>query len=163
MKLHFFWLAIILSGSLLLGKSTLANDERIAGQAPEGQAVTEIVNKVKAFMLAAMNRDKAVIDQYLAPNAKIIFTGGRQFSRPEEIGKFNADRYQWVKKSIEKWDVTYQGEEVIVYSLGTLYGAWPDGTEFEGNRYIDRFVIVDDKITEMEVWNDSAELILLRK
>jgi hypothetical protein len=25
--------------------------------------------------------------------------------------------------------------ETIVYNLGTLYGEWPDGTPFEGNRY----------------------------
>ena len=31
--------------------------------------------------------------------------------------------------------------ETVVYSLGTLHGAWPDGTPFEGNRYVDRYVV----------------------
>jgi hypothetical protein len=162
MKLSFFGLISILSLSLLTGKQALANDAVIAGQAPAGQQTTEIVKMVEKFILAAMTKNKAVIDQYLAPNATIIFTGGRQFTRPEEVGKFNASRYKWVKKSLERWDVTYQGKEVIVYSLGTLYGEWPDSTPFKGNRYIDRFVIVDGKITQMEVWNDSAELIMLK-
>ena len=48
----------------------------------------------------------------------------------------------------------------MVYSVGTLYGEWPDGTEFSGNRYVDRFVVVDNKIVKMDVWNDSAERIL---
>jgi hypothetical protein len=52
--------------------------------------------------------------------------------------------------------------ETIVYSLGTLYGAWPDGTPFEGNRYVDRYVVCDGLITQMEVWNDSAEWLLVR-
>jgi hypothetical protein len=43
-----------------------------------------------------------------------------------------------------------------------LYGAWPDGTPFEGNRYVDRYVVCHGLITEMDVWNDSAEWILVR-
>ena len=50
-----------------------------------------------------------------------------------------------------------------VYSLGTLYGAWPDGTAFEGNRYVDRFTVRDGLIVSMEVWNDSAERLLERQ
>jgi hypothetical protein len=53
-------------------------------------------------------------------------------------------------------------EGTVVYSLGTLYGAWPDGTPFEGNRYVDRYVVRDGLIVEMDVWNDSAEWLLVR-
>ncbi len=56
------------------------------------------------------------------------------------------------------------GEDATtVYSLGTLYGAWPDGTAFEGNRYVDRFTVRDGLIVSMEVWNDSAERLLDRQ
>jgi hypothetical protein len=41
-------------------------------------------------------------------------------------------------------------------------GEWHDGTAFEGNRYVDRFVVRDGKIVRMDVWNDSAERILVR-
>ena len=44
---------------------------------------------------------------------------------------------------------------------GTLYGEWPDGTPFAGNRYVDRYVLSHGKIVEMAVWNDSAERMLL--
>ena len=47
-----------------------------------------------------------------------------------------------------------------MYSLGYLYGEWPDGTPFDHNRYVDRFVVRDGLITETDVWNDSAEWIL---
>jgi hypothetical protein len=52
--------------------------------------------------------------------------------------------------------------EVVIYSLGTLYGEWPDGTAFEGNRYVDRYVVRNGFITQMGVWNDSVEWILVR-
>ena len=52
---------------------------------------------------------------------------------------------------------------MLFRSLGTLYGAWPDGTAFEGNRYVDRFTVQDGLIVSMEVWNDSAERLLERQ
>ena len=52
--------------------------------------------------------------------------------------------------------------ETVVYSLGTLYGEWPDGTPFAGNRYVDRYVVCNGLITQMDVWNDSAEWLLVR-
>ena len=63
---------------------------------------------------------------------------------------------------MERSDVVPGVGETIVYNLGTLYGEWPDGTPFEGNRYVDRFVVRGGKIVQMDVWNDSAERLLLR-
>ena len=37
---------------------------------------------------------------------------------------------------------------------GTLHGEWPDGTAFEGVRFVDRFTIANGKITSQMVWND---------
>jgi hypothetical protein len=70
-----------------------------------------------------------------------------------------------VKKRFERTDVAPGAtpDEAVVYNTGTLYGAWPDGTEFEGNRYLDRFVVRAGKIVRMDVWNDSAEIILARR
>jgi hypothetical protein len=33
---------------------------------------------------------------------------------------------------------------------------------FDGNRYVDRFVVRGGKIVQMDVWNDSAERLLVR-
>jgi hypothetical protein len=52
--------------------------------------------------------------------------------------------------------------ETTVYQTGTLYGEWLDGTPFEGNRYVDRYVVSHGKIVKMEVWNDSAEWLMVR-
>ena len=81
-------------------------------------------------------------------------------AHPRETSAFNAGRYAWVKKKMDRFDVAPGENDTVVYSVGTLYGEWPDGTKFEGNRYVDRFVVRDGKIVKMDVWNDSAERIL---
>jgi hypothetical protein len=60
------------------------------------------------------------------------------------------------------FDVVPGEDQTIVYSIGTLYGEWPDGTPFEGNRYIDRFIVRDGLIVQQEVWNESAERLLAK-
>ena len=115
---------------------------------------------VDAFLEASMRPDPELASTFMAPDVRIVFTGGRVFSHPREATAFNAARYRWVKKRIERNDIVAGDGEAIVYNLGTLYGEWPDGTPFEGNRYVDRFVVRGGVIVTQEVWNDSAERIL---
>ncbi|MCX7269242.1 MAG: nuclear transport factor 2 family protein, partial [Burkholderiales bacterium] len=98
------------------------------------------------------------------PQLRIRFTGAREMKDPTECSAFNASRYKWVKKKFEQTDVVAGGsdDEAIVYNIGTLYGEWLDGTPFEGNRYVDRYVVKHGLIVQMDVWNDSAERMLLR-
>jgi len=125
----------------------------------------EIVNE---FLRLIMLPDPIAASRYTAPGMKIFFTGGRAMSEPADCTKFNASRYKWVKKRIERTETVIAGsngaapDEFVVYSLGTLYGEWPDGTPFEGNRYVDRYVVNAGLITDMDVWNDSAEWLLVR-
>jgi hypothetical protein len=100
---------------------------------------------------------------YMKPGTVITFTGGREFDHPRGPTGFNASRYRWVKKKMDRFDVCPGAGETVVYSIGTLYGEWIDGTPFEGNRYVDRFVVQDGKIVKMDVWNDSAERILIQR
>jgi hypothetical protein len=128
-------------------------------------SAADIVNE---FLRLIMIPDPASASRYTAPDMKILFTGGRAMKVPADCTKFNASRYKWVKKRIERTDsVIPSAEEVqrgetVVYSIGTLYGEWPDGQPFEGNRYVDRYVVKNGLITHMDVWNDSAEWILVR-
>lgn len=122
---------------------------------------------VRLFLEASMVPDPATAALYIAPELSITFTGGRKYSHPRETAAFNAKRYKWVKKQLGSFDVAHgkneHGQnETVVYSVGTLYGEWPDGTPFEGNRYVDRFVVRNGKIVQMDVWNDSAERLLTR-
>ena len=117
---------------------------------------------VEKFLTASMVPDPETAARYVATPLKLTFTGGRKFSHPRESTAFNAKRYKWVKKAMESSDVVPGQGETIVYNIGTLYGEWPDGTPFEGNRYVDRFVVRGGLIVQMDVWNDSAERILTR-
>ena len=123
---------------------------------------TSAAKIVERFLVASMVPDPQTAARYIAPDLAITFTGGRKFGHPSETAAFNARRYKWVKKRMERSDVVPGNRETIVYNLGTLYGEWPDGTAFEGNRYVDRFVVRGGKIVQMDVWNDSAERLLVR-
>jgi ketosteroid isomerase-like protein len=118
---------------------------------------------VERFLVASMVPDPETAGRYMAADVQITFTGGRRFGHPREATGFNARRYAWVKKKMERTDVVPGDGETVVYNLGTLYGEWPDGTPFEGNRYVDRFVVRGGKIVQMDVWNDSAERLLARR
>lgn len=119
---------------------------------------------VEAFLDASMVPDPVRARSYMAADVKITFTGGRKFDDPTGTAAFNAARYRIVKKKFDRTDVVAGGteDETIVYNTGTLYGEWPDGNEFSGNRYVDRFVVRRGKIIRMDVWNDSAEILLVR-
>jgi hypothetical protein len=126
---------------------------------------------VDEFLRLVMIPDPDAARQYTAPGLRIRFTGNRPMNDPADTTAFNKARYRWVKKRIERTEtvgrVTGAGDVIgeegdIVYSLGTLYGEWPDGTPFEGNRYVDRYVVKDGLIVQMDVWNDSAEWLLIR-
>ena len=117
---------------------------------------------VEQFLVASMVPDPETAGTFMSADVVITFTGGRKFKHPRDATAFNAMRYKWVKKKMERTDVSPGDGETIVYNTGTLYGEWHDGTPFEGNRYVDRFVVRGGKIVETDVWNDSAERILAR-
>jgi hypothetical protein len=119
---------------------------------------------VEEFLRIIMIPDPVGARAFVSPEMRIRFTGAREMQDPAECTSFNTGRYAWVKKRFEQTDVvaTPDGADAIVYNIGTLYGEWPDGTPFEGNRYVDRYVVRQGKIVQMDVWNDSAERMLLR-
>ena len=134
-----------------------ATQHRSTAEAAAGRIVEE-------FLDASMIPDPVRARTYMAPDVKITFTGGRKFDDPAGTAGFNAARYRVVKKKFERTDVVAGGtdDETVVYNTGTLYGQWPNGDPFEGNRYVDRFVVRHGKIVRMDVWNDSAEMLLIR-
>jgi len=117
---------------------------------------------VERYLELSMIPDPEGAARLTAPGFRLIFTGGRQFSSPAESAAFNAKRYKWVKKRFLRTDAAPDPEtgEVRIFNTGYLYGEWPDGTPFETNRYIDIFTVKDGRITETQVWNDSAEIRL---
>ena len=120
----------------------------------------EAARIVEEYLVASMIPDPDKAASFMAEDVVITFTGGRKMSHPRETAQFNAGRYAWVKKQMDRFDVAPGVDETVVYSIGSLYGEWPDGTPFDNNRYVDRFVVRNGKIVEMDVWNDSAERVL---
>jgi len=119
---------------------------------------------VQEFLRIIMIPDPVSARAFVSPQLRIRFTGASEMKDPTECSAFNASRYKWVKKKFQQTDVVAGGsdDEAIVYNIGTLYGEWLDGTPFEGNRYVDRYVVKHGLIVQMDVWNDSAERMLLR-
>jgi ketosteroid isomerase-like protein len=131
-------------------------------QEPALATLSKEADIVRLYLEASMKPDPETAAGYVDENVVITFTGGRVFDHPAGPTSFNQHRYRWVKKRLGRFDECRGEDGVIVYSLGTLYGEWPDGEPFEGNRYIDRFVIRNGKIVTMDVWNDSAERLLIK-
>jgi len=131
------------------------------GATPVRSSPAAVVNE---FLRLVMIPDPTSARRFVAPDLRIRFTGGRAMRDPAECSAFNANRYRRVDKRIEATETVAGGtaEHTVVYSLGTLHGQWPDGTPFEGNRYVDRYVVRHGLIVQMDVWNDSAEWLLVR-
>ena len=98
---------------------------------------------VKTFLETMEARDLAGARAMLAPGFAMTFPSGARFATLEELVAWARPRYQWVRKRYDRFDeVPGAGGESVVYCHGTLHGVWPDGTAFEGIRFIDRFAIV---------------------
>jgi hypothetical protein len=119
---------------------------------------------VEDYLRLSMIPDPVGASAHLAPGFELVFTGGRRFAGPAESAGFNAKRYKWVKKRFLRTDAALDPEtgDVHVYNTGYLYGEWHDGTTFETNRYMDKFVVRGGKLVRTDVWNDSAEILLAR-
>lgn len=119
---------------------------------------------VEEYLRLSMIPDPQAAARFLAPDLELIFTGGRRLKGPADCAAFNALRYARVQKRFIATDAAPDAQtgDVVVYNTGNLYGAWPDGTAFDGIRYVDRFVVRDGLIARIDVWNDSAETLLAR-
>lgn len=121
-----------------------------------GKSGTQLV---RTFLETMEARDLTAARAMLAPGFTMTFPGGARFATLEDLIAWARPRYQWVRKRYERFDEAPGAEagEQVVYCYGTLHGVWPDGTPFEGIRFIDRFAIRDGKLADQLVWNDLAE------
>ena len=90
---------------------------------------------------------------------EMTFPGDVRFTDFSGLMEWAAPRYRTIAKRIERVEEAPLGETVAVYVSGTLYGERPDGTPFEGIRFIDRFETRAGRITRQEVWNDMGEVL----
>ena len=126
---------------------------------PKENTSQEAIDMVNNYLNAMEDRDFKIAKSYLHKNFKLVFPGDRVFLNIEDLTKWAKLRYRWVKKNYEHFDPLSSDDNIIVYCYGTLYGEWLDKTKFSGVRFIDRFILKDQKILNQMVWNDMAEYI----
>lgn len=117
---------------------------------------------VRDYLAAMEARDLERAQSWLAPGFEMIFPGGARFTSLQELIAWSKPRYQWVKKRIERLDEAPADDGVAVTCFGTLYGVWPDGSDFEGIRYVDWFLVERGRLKRQLVWNDMGETLLRR-
>lgn len=113
---------------------------------------------VRHFLETMQARDLPAAQQLLAPGFVMHFPGAAPMHRLEELVAWGQGRYQRVGKRYERFDESWGEQATVVYCSGTLHGVWPDGSTFDGIRFIDRFEMVDGLIQRQDVWNDLAEV-----
>lgn len=121
-----------------------------------GQGANAPESIVREYLTAMENRDIDTARRHLGDGFVMAFPGSGELGSLEELVAWSKDRYRFVKKSIDDIDVAFGMEEIIVFARGTLLGEWPDGSEFSGVRFIDRFVMRDEYLIRQDVWNDLA-------
>jgi phenylpyruvate tautomerase PptA (4-oxalocrotonate tautomerase family) len=114
---------------------------------------------VRRFLNALHARDLDAAGAMLGAGFAMTFPGTGPMTDMQELIDWAKPRYRHVTKTYEGFDALQSaGEASIVYCRGTLSGEWPDGTPFDGIRFIDRFEIIKGLLTRQDVWNDIAEI-----
>ena len=112
---------------------------------------------VRSYLSSMEARDLAAAREFLAEGFTMIFPGGVIFRTPEELTAWAKPRYNFVKKTYDRFDEAMGEDGAIVYCYGSLYGEFPNGSPFSDIRFIDRFTVDGNKILDQQVWNDLAE------
>lgn len=113
---------------------------------------------VRAYLHHMEARDLEAAQALLGDGFEMIFPGAPPMTQLDALIAWAAPRYRSVAKTYDAVEAFQGDTAAVVYTRGTLSGAWPDGTPFDGIRFIDRFELVDGRITRQEVWNDIAEV-----
>jgi ketosteroid isomerase-like protein len=121
-------------------------------------AAAERARQVASDFFAAMSaRDLPRLQTLLAPGFVMTVSGNHRFSRLEDFFAHSRARQGAVRKHVEGFDVSVNGDAAIVYSFGTMSGTWLDGSAFQGVRFIDRFGLQHGLIATLDVFSDMAE------
>lgn len=128
-------------------------------QRKPAQASPDPAELVRSYLVAMEERRLDAAEAMLGEDFVMRFPGTAPMSRLSELIEWAAPRYRFVKKSYEGFDAMQTpGDTQLVYCRGTLSGEWPDGSAFDGIRFIDRFELLAGKIIRQDVWNDMGEV-----
>lgn len=145
--------------TVMIHEMKAANYSRGGKQRKGAPALGDAGEIVRAFLKTMEAREIEAAEAFLAEDFAMFFPGAQPLHDLEALIKWATQRYRFVKKAYLGFDVMQSsGLEVLVYCRGTLSGEWLDGTPFENIRFIDRFELVEGKISRQDVWNDIAEV-----
>src|SRR3954469_22055352 len=68
---------------------------------------------VEAYLTASMIPYPDAAPAYMKPGTLITFTGGREFDHPRGPTGFNAQRYRWGKKQMDRVDVCAGADDTL--------------------------------------------------
>ncbi|WP_417513411.1 tautomerase family protein [Marinobacter sp.] len=111
---------------------------------------------VHDYLMAMEQRELDKAQGFLGENFVMTFPGSGNLTSLSQLVEWSKGRYRFVTKTLISTNVAYEMDKVVVFVNGTLAGEWPDGTAFDGVRFIDRFEICDDRLLRQDVWNDLA-------
>lgn len=109
--------------------------------------------------LGSRDLDKA--RELISDDFEMLFPGASAMRDLQMLVDWSKPRYKSITKKIDCTEAMHSPhDETVVYCRGTLSGVWPDGSHFSDIRFIDRFELINGKISKQEVWNDLAEVKL---
>ncbi|TCT11575.1 SnoaL-like protein [Tepidamorphus gemmatus] len=126
--------------------------DQLATEPPTDGAAGTLVR----FLRLIEARDLVAASKLLAEDFRMVFPGGVEMRRLEELVEWSRGRYRFVCKRFERIEST----GTAVWVSGTLSGEWLDGRPFERIRFVDRFELANGLIVRQDVWNDIAETLL---
>lgn len=116
----------------------------------------QLAGKVGEYLTLCEQRDFEKAQAFLGPQAILVFPGGKQYTRLEDMAQAATGAYRWVRKNKDEFTYFDRNDQSIVVSSGTLYGETLSGDPFSGIRYQDWFTFEKGLIVKQEVWNDLA-------
>lgn len=135
------------------------------GRIVVGTARTEradAIDLVRGWLDAMARRDLGAAAALMAAGARVTISGGHEFGALEDFAGYSAARYATLRKQADAFETCDAPGGIAVYVRGTAVGAFLDGMEFTGARWVDRFQVTQGRIAGVEAWSDLAELRLAR-
>lgn len=124
-----------------------------AARGPRSQAI----DAARDFMDAMERGDLAAATVLCAPRFTLLAPGGLRCNTLAEFAEFGRGRYREIRKVEREFDACESAAGIVVYARGVMDGRWLDGSAFAGLRYVDRFLIVDGRVLELQILNELGE------
>ncbi len=116
------------------------------------------IGLVRNYLSAMEAREIEKAKDMLGAGFLMTFPGTAPMHQLEQLIEWAKPRYKFVTKTYSGFEALQTPDDAaVVFCRGTLSGEWPDGTPFDGIRFIDRFEVTDGHLTRQDVWNDIAE------